>query len=132
MFNVLEHRFSVTCGMLHVKCNTYDMSHITFHVSYVTGHRSGHFLGQETNIKSIEYKQDYVKYAEMAKNDHFWPKIMEDNPSGWNKLLLDHPYTIPNDFTIEYKQVYAENLLKSCWNPVEMTIFGHFWPFFGT
>ena len=75
MFNVLEHRFSVTCGMLHVKCNTYDMSHITFHVSYVTGHRSGHFLGQETNIKSIEYKQDYVIYAEMAKNDPFWPKM---------------------------------------------------------
>ena len=48
----------------------------------VTGHRSGHFLGQETNIKSIEYKQVYVIYAEMAKNDNFWPKIMEDNPSG--------------------------------------------------
>ena len=61
--------------MLHVKCNTYDMSHITFHVSYVTCHRSGHFLGHKTNIKSIEYKQDYVIYAEMAKNDPFWPKM---------------------------------------------------------
>ena len=40
--------------------------------------------------------------------------MMEDDPSGWNKLLPDHPYSIPNDFTIEYKQVYAENLSKLC------------------
>ena len=65
--------------------------------------------------------------------------MMEYDPSGWNKLLRDHPYTIPNGFTIEYKQVYAENLLKFCWNPVKIllkwpkiAIFGHFWPFLGT
>ena len=51
---------------------------------------------------------------EMAKNGCYWPKMMEDDPSGWKKLLPDHPYSIPNDFTIEYKQVYAENLLKLC------------------
>ena len=54
------------------------------------------------------------KWLFLAKNGCFWPKIMEDDPSGSNKLLPDHPYSIPNDFTIEYKQVYAENLLKLC------------------
>ena len=47
-------------------------------------------------------------------NDHFWPKMMENDPSGWNKLLPDHPFAIPNDFACENKQVYAENMLKSC------------------
>ena len=72
----------------------------------------------------------HATYAEMVifgQNDHFWPKLRENDPSGWNKLLPDHPFTIPNDFPCEYKQEYAENLLKSCWNSVEMAIFGHFW-----
>ena len=56
----------------------------------------------------------YNYNPEMAKNGCYWPKMMEDDPSGWNKLLPDHPYSIPNDFTIEYKQVYAENLSKLC------------------
>ena len=86
-----------------------------------------------TNIKSIEYKQVNASYAEMAKNGYFWPKMKKNCQklwNKWNKLLPDHPYTIPKDFTIEYKQVYAENLLKSC--TVEMAIYGHFWQFFGT
>ena len=58
-------------------------------VSYVTGHRPGHFLGQETNIKSIEYKQDYVIYAEMAKNDHFDQKLWKTtNQAETNYFLI--------------------------------------------
>ena len=58
-------------------------------------------------------------------------KICQKLWNKWNKLLPDHPYIIPKDFTIEYKQVYAENLLKYCWNPVLlkwpfMAIFGNF------
>ena len=61
-----------------------------------------------------KYMLKILYNPEMAKNGCYWPKMMEDDPSGWNKLLPDHPYSIPNDFTIEYKQVYAENLLKLC------------------
>ena len=89
--------------------------------------------------KFVPYMLKILYNPEMAKNGCYWPKMMEDDPSGWNKLLPDHPYSIPNDFTIEYKQVYAENLLKLCWKSVKillkwpkMGIFGHFWPFLGT
>ena len=58
--------------------------------------------------------------------------MMEDDPSGWNKWLPDHPYTIPNEFTIEYKQVYAENPVKILLKWPKMAIFGHFRPFWGT
>ena len=61
-----------------------------------------------------KYMLKILYNPEMAKNGCYWPKMMEDDPSGWNKLLPDHPYSIPNDFTIEYKQVYAENLSKLC------------------
>ena len=89
--------------------------------------------------KFVPYMLKILYNPEMAKNGCYWPKMMEDDPSGWNKLLPDHPYSIPNDFTIEYKQVYAENLLKLCWKSVKillkwpkMGIFGHFWIFLGT
>ena len=64
--------------------------------------------------KFMPYMLKILYNPEMAKNGCFWPKMMDDDPSGSNKLLPDHPYSIPNDFTIEYKQVYAENLLKLC------------------
>ena len=62
----------------------------------------------------VEMAKNGPKLPNMAKNGQKWPKMMEDDPSGWNKWLPDHPYTIPNEFTIEYKQVYAENPVKIC------------------